>query len=51
MPKEGRDNAAPIVAGLAPMWLGMLVESHSLAVASLVVLAVTVGGAAWYALR
>ncbi len=51
MPKDGRDNTALILAGLALMWLGVLIESHSLAVASAMVLAIAAVGAIWYALR
>ncbi len=51
MPERGRDNTALILVGLALMWFGVLIESHSLAVASLVVLTVAAGGAVWYALR
>ena len=51
MPGEGRDNTALIVAGLALMWLGALIESHSLAVGSALVVSVAAAGAAWFALR
>ena len=51
MPEDGRDNAALIVAGLALMWLGALIESHSLAVASLLACSVAAVGVVWFALR
>ena len=54
MPGDDRDKTiltALIVAGLALMWCGAYVESHSLAAASGLVLVVGTAGAIWYALR
>ena len=54
MPDGGRDNTALtalVAAGLALMWLGAYVESHSLAAASGLVLVAAAAGAVWYALR
>ena len=44
MPARGRDN-------LALVWLGVLIESHSPAVASELVLIIAAASAIWYALR
>ena len=54
IPGDDRDNTvltALIVAGLALMWLGAYVESHSLAAATGLVLVVGTASAIWYALR